>query len=51
MRYGEIPRGGGGGEVRWGNESHTSAHPFLFFFKFAEEGKVMEKKNTIYFLL
>lgn len=47
MRYGEIPTGGGGGEVRWRNESHTSAHPFLFFLKFAEEGKGAEKLSTV----
>lgn len=50
MRYGKIPagRGRGGGEVRWRNESHTSAHPFLCFLKFAEEGEVTENNPFSY---
>lgn len=47
MRYGKIPAGGGGGEVRWRNESHTSAHPLLFFLKFAEEEEVTEKESLL----
>lgn len=42
---GRFQQEGGGGEARWRNESHASAHPFLFFLKFAEEGKVAGKQS------